>query len=289
MKHRIAIPILLVALVALVTLACGITVDLKTDVKTGPTQVAEISVPFLNPPSDTADVVLSFGAGTLNIDPSGGDALIKGSATFNVADFRPEVSIDGNEIKVEQGSLNLGGIPSFTDDLINDWVLSFGKAPMELEVNAGAYAGRFELGGLSIQRLEINDGAAEVQVTFSQPNPVEMSLFKYSTGASNIKLGGLANANTSQLIFRSGAGVYTLDFSGELTRDMTVTIESGVSSITIIVPSNTSTVLTTNGLLTVTAHDSWHQDDNIYTVTADGPTITIEVDMGAGNLILETR
>ena len=80
-----------------------------------------------------------------------------------------------------------------------------------------------------------------------------MSLFKYSTGASNITLEGLANANCSQFIFRSGAGAYTLDFSGELTRDMMVTIESGVSSITIIVPEGTSAVLTTNGLLSVTA------------------------------------
>jgi len=286
MNYRIAIPILLVALV---TLACGITVDLKTDVKTGPTQIEDIYVPFLNQPSDTADVAISFGAGTLKIDAGSENALITGNATFNVADFRPEVSIDGKDIRIEQGSLNLGGIPSFTEDLVNDWVLSIGKAPLELEINAGAYSGRYELGGLSIRRLEISDGAADAQVNFSEQNLVEMSLFKYSTGASSIKLTGLANANTSQLIFRSGAGSYTLDFSGLLTRDMTVTVESGVSSVTIIMPADTSAVLTSNGLLAVTAKGDWIQDDDTYTVAGSGPTITIEVDMGAGNLILETH
>lgn len=286
MNHKIVIPFLLIALV---TLACGITIDLDTDVKTGPTQVEPITVPFQDPRTDTAEVTISFGAGTLNINADGKDALIAGNATFNVEDFRPEVSIDGNEVRIEQGSLDLGGVPAFPDDLINDWVLSVGDAPLELEINAGAYKGHFELGGLSIRRLEINDGAAEAQVSFFQPNRVEMSLFKYSTGASSIKLSDLANANTSQLIFRSGAGSYTLDFSGELSRNMLVSIESGVSSITIIVPENTAAVLTTNGLLSVDASGSWEQDDNTYTVSASGPLITIEVDMGAGNLILETR
>jgi hypothetical protein len=286
MNHKIVLPFILIALV---TLACGITIDLETDVKTGPTQVEPINVPFLDPRTDTADVTVSFGAGTLNINADGKDALIAGNATFNVDDFLPEVSIDGNEVRIEQGSLDLGGVPAFPDDLINDWVLSIGDAPLELEINAGAYKGHYELGGLSIRRLEINDGAAEAQVSFLQPNQVEMSLFKYSTGASSIKLSELANANMSQFIFRSGAGSYTLDFSGELSRDMQVTIESGVSSITIIIPADTSAVLTTNGLLSVNASGSWEQNESTYTLSAGGPTITIEVDMGAGNLILETR
>jgi hypothetical protein len=286
MNHKIVLPFLLITLV---TLACGITIDLETDVKTGPTQVEQINVPFLSPATDTAEVTVSFGAGTLNINADGKDALITGSATFNVDDFQPEVSIDGDEVRIEQGSLDLGGVPAFPEDLINDWVLSIGDAPLELEVNAGAYKGNYDLGGLSIRRLTINDGAAEAQVSFSQSNLVEMSLFKYSTGASNIKLSGLANTNASQLIFRSGAGAYTLDFSGELSRDMQVSIESGVSSLTIIIPADTSVILTTNGLLSVSASGSWEQDDNTYTLSGSGPTITIEVDMGAGNLVLETR
>lgn len=286
MNHKIVLPFLLIALV---TLACGITIDLETDVKTGPTQVEQINVPFLSPATDTAEVTVSFGAGTLNINADGKDGLITGSATFNVEDFRPEVSIDGDEVRIEQGSLDLGGVPAFPDDLINDWVLSIGDAPLELEVNAGAYKGNYDLGGLSIRRLTINDGAAEAQVSFSQSNLVEMSLFKYSTGASNIKLSGLANTNASQLIFRSGAGAYTLDFSGELSRDMQVSIESGVSSLIIIIPADTSVILTTNGLLSVSASGSWEQEDNTYSLSGSGPTITIEVDMGAGNLVLETR
>ncbi len=287
MKLRILLPIMVVALV---TLACSINVNLfDTDVKTGPTQIETISVPNLDPIGDTANVTLSFGAGKLNLAPGAENALIAGTATFNVDDFRPEVTIDGDEIQVEQGNLDLNGVPSFSDDLVNEWDLAIGNAPMALTINAGAYSGEFELGGLSLRRLEINDGAAEVGVSFSVRNPVELSLFRYTTGASNITLEGLGNANCAQMLFRSGAGAYTLDFSGGLMRDMIVTVESGVSSITIIVPEGTSAVLTTNGLLSVNAGGDWDEDNNTYTLTGDGPVLTIEVDMGAGNLILESE
>lgn len=286
MNLKILIPLMLVALV---TLACGINVQLfDTDNKTGPTQIEQITVPNLDSPSDTADVDIAFGAGKLNIDAGASDALISGTATFNVEDFRPDISIEGDNIRLEQGSLNVNGIPSFSDDVINEWELSIGNAPIELKINSGAYSGVFDLGGLSIRRLEINDGAADVQVSFSEANPVEMSLFRYTTGASDIELEGLANANCAQFIFRSGAGAYKLDFSGDLARDMLVTIESGVSSVTIIVPEGTAAVLTSNGLLSVTTSGDWDADGNTYTVLGDGPTITIEVDMGAGSLILET-
>ena len=45
-----------------------------------------------------------------------------------------------------------------------------------------------------------------------------MSILRYETGASTVKLNGLANANFGTLIFSGGAGDYTLDFSGDLQR-----------------------------------------------------------------------
>jgi len=283
--------LLALLVVALVTMACGITIDLPfTQEKIGPTQIEDIHVPLLEPGSGSAEVTIAFGAGLLNIDSGANDALVSGTATFNVADIGPEITIEGEEVRLEQGNLDLTSIPTFSDGMVNTWDLEFADVPMELLINAGAYSGRLELGGLSLERLEINDGASDVRVEFSQANHTEMSLFRYTTGASNLTLEGLANANCSEFIFRSGAGSYTLDFSGELSRDMLVSIESGVSSVTIIMPEGTSAILNTSGgLLTVNSTGAWHQDGSRYTVSGDGYTITIDVDMGAGNLVLETR
>ena len=218
--------LLALLVVALVTLACGITVDLPfTQEKIGPTQIEDIHVPLLEPGSGTAEVTIAFGAGLLNIDSGADDALVSGTATFNVADIGPEITIEGEEVRLEQGNLDLTSIPTFSDGMVNTWDLEFADVPMELLINAGAYSGRLELGGLSLERLEINDGASDVRVEFSQANHTEMSLFRYTTGASNLTLEGMANANCSEFIFRSGAGSYTLDFSGELSRDMLVSIE----------------------------------------------------------------
>ena len=181
--------LLALLVVALVTLACGITVDLPfTQEKIGPTQIEDIHVPLLEPGSGTAEVTINFGAGLLNIDSGADDALVSGTATFNVADIGPEVTIAGEEVRLEQGNLDLTSIPTFSDGMVNTWDLEFADVPMELLINAGAYSGRLELGGLSLERLEINDGASDVRVEFSQANHTEMSLFRYTTGAEPARL-----------------------------------------------------------------------------------------------------
>ena len=108
MKLKILLPIIAVALV---TLACSINVDLfETDVKTGPTQIETISVPYLDSTASTANVTLAFGAGKLNLASGSDGALITGTATFNVDDFRPDVTIEGDDIRIEQCNLDLDRI-----------------------------------------------------------------------------------------------------------------------------------------------------------------------------------
>jgi hypothetical protein len=173
--------------------------------------------------------------------------------------------------------------------VVNDWNLSLANRPMTLVIRAGAYEGTYDFGGLSIHRLDVTDGAAKVNLNFSQPNQVEMTTFNYLTGASDVTLDGIGNANVSELTFRGGAGSYTLDFSGDLKRDMTVSIDAGVSTVTLIVPNGVSAVLTSDGnLITVNTSGDWEQDGNTYQHPGSGPTITFQTKMGAGTLRLET-
>ena len=285
-------PILLtVAALVIMTMACSISINGPvTQVKTGPTVTEEISVPFLEDTEELAHVSLMFGSGTLTLSPGAEDSMISGTATFNVEDFRPHVTTEGRRVRIEQGNLDISGIPDFRDDVINDWNLFLSTAPMELTIEAGAYNGNFELGGLALQSLEISDGAADVEVSFSEPNLVEMDLFTYNTGASTVSISGLANTNCSTFIFRSGAGSYTLDFSGELAQDMTVNLESGLSSLTIIMPEGTATeVRTEGGMLNVSTSGGWDRDGDDYVLSGDGYVITILVKMGAGSLTLTTE
>lgn len=279
--------LLFIAILALVGLACGLDINLPdTDIKTGPMETTIIAIPVPDTHEDI-DLTLAFGIGELTISPGAETDLVSGAATYNVVDFKPEVSTTGSTVRLEQGSLNLQGIPNFEDKIENKWNLSLGPAPMILKINAGAYSGQFELGGLSLKTLEINDGASDVNVEFSTPNLVEMDVFRYNTGASTLTIEGIANANVSTFLFRSGAGSYTLDFSGVMNRDMVANIESGVSSLVIIIPEGIPAQVTFEGAVSnVDTQGAWEESGGSYQQTGSGPKITLIVKIGAGSLEL---
>lgn len=281
---------LAILILALASLACSVNINLPDwQVVTGPTETENINVPLLPDTQAIPDVTLKFAAGTLNLQPGAEGALVTGTATYNVADLKPTVSTENGNILIETGNFDLKGLPKLNQDVINNWELKLGASPMRLVINAGAYQGDYELGGLSLERLQIEDGASQVDVSFSTPNLAQMSSLQYTTGASQVSLKGLANANTTDMTFRGGAGEYTLDFSGELRNNMDVNIESGVSSVTIIVPEGVNAqVISDSGFTTVSTSGSWKQNGNTYQLTGSGNTITINVKIGAGSLKLDT-
>jgi hypothetical protein len=283
---------ILVALfaLALVSMACGANINLPaTKLKTGPTQTAELLVP-MPAESSSAELTLEFAAGDINLSPGANGSLASGVATFNVADFAPRLEAAGASSTLRTGALEIEGIPQYSEDLINDWDLQLSDAPMSLYFNAGAYQGDFELGGLSLEKLAISDGGSDLTGRFSEPNQVEMSSFTYSTGASSSELYGLANANFERMEFNSGAGEYTFSFDGELQHDASVSIDSGVSTVTIIVPQGVDAQVTfEGGLSSVNADGGWAKDGEVYNHPGSGPALTITVKMGLGTLNLETE
>lgn len=288
MKNKSLLAVILV--MALVTLACGINIELPgSDVKTGPTETKDIHVEKFEDPDTVADVELSFGAGEIILNPGAQNALIEGTATYNVGDFEPEVNVFGNNIQISQGELEIRGIPDFDKRIVNEWDLQLGDAPMELKITAGAYQGNYDLGGLALHALEINDGAAQANLSFSEENLITMDSFRYTTGASDVRLTGLANANFEKMIFRGGAGSFRLDFSGNLQQDASVEIESGISSLTIIIPEGTNTEIRFEGGLTdINPQGEWRVSGNTYSLSGSGPKLDITVKMGAGSLELRS-
>jgi hypothetical protein len=266
---------------ALASLACGFNIDMPKMPTPGPEVIDEITVPI--PDTDEVSLRLSFGAGEMTLAP-GAKKLVEGTATYNYAAFKPEVNIDGGNAQIKMSEIK--SLPSF-ENLKNQWDLKLGETPMDLTIESGAYDGTFEFGGLALNNLGIKDGAANVELAFSDPNLVEMSTFKYETGASNVKMSGLANANFSIFDFSSGAGDYTLDFSGELQRDASIKISSGLSNIIVIVPEGVDAVVTVDsGASNVSAGPSWSQNGNVYKQKSEGPTLTFVIEIGAGNVTL---
>lgn len=270
-----------ILVLALASMACGFSFDLPEQVKAGPEVKETISV--TDPESDETRLLLSFGAGNLNLS-TGAKNLVDGTIVYNVEDLKPEIIEDGAQIEIKQG--NFQKLPPF-DGMKNEWDLQLGSSPMELEISAGAYEGAFDLGGLALTNLTINDGAADVSLSFSELNLAEMSEFNYSTGASDVRMEGLANANFERFIFNGGAGNYTLDFSGDLQRDATVSIDSGLSDLTLIIPQDVNVVITIDSALAdINVGDGWSQKGSVYSQAGEGPTLTIIVNMGGGEITI---
>ena len=280
---RKLLPVILV--LALASIACGFHVNIPINTITpGPMVTDQINLP--SPDStQVVDLSLAFGAGTLNLHPGEG-ALVSGTATYNIADFKPIVTSNGSTVRIEQGNWHLTGIPDLSN-IKNNWDLSLGNHPLDLRIDAGAYHAEYQFGGLALDNLTVKDGASDVKMDFASPNLTEMSLLSYETGASNVSLTGLGNANFSSLSFKSGAGNFTLDFTGTLKRDSSVNIETGVSNMTLVIPSGIPVQLNVDGGLSNVTYDSaWSKSGNLYTQKGSGPQLTIVVHIGAGNLTL---
>jgi len=269
------------AILTLASLACSININLPEAPTPGPEVTDEISVAI--PDSEETRLKISFGAGELRLSPGAEEALVTGTATYNHPNFKPEIVKNGGSIEIKQSDLKTLNVI----DLKNEWDLDLSNTPMDLEINAGAYKGTYEFGGLALTGLTIKDGASDVNLAFSEPNQTEMSVFRYETGASNVELSGLSNANFSTLIFNGGAGNYTLDFSGELVQDATARVETGFGDLNLVIPENMDARVTVEGAAINVHHGSkWSESNRTYRQDGAGPTLMIIVKMGAGNVTI---
>lgn len=268
---------------ALASLACTITIPTPKTVETVEPQTFTINEAA---PKDnqTTRVTINMGAGKLEMT-SGGKGLIEGTVRYNLPLWEPKVERSGDTLTLSQEVKLENQIP--TRNLINEWKLKLGNSPMDLTLNAGAYEGKLDLGGVPLTRLSISDGASSADVDFSKPNPEKMTLFIYKTGASTIKLTNLADANFSEMVFEGGAGTYTLDFGGTLKQDTRVKVSAGVSTLKIVVPADANCEVTlSGGLNSVDTTGEWSLSGKTYTSGGSGKKITISLDMGVGSLEL---
>ena len=272
---------------ALALTACDLHIGLPVTQPIGPTTTDEVNAPLPAVSAQHAVLTLEFGAGTLKLHSGASDSsLVSGTASYNISDFKPTVTVDAASVRIEQGNWHLSGIPDLSK-VKNEWDLALADVPLDLIIEGGAYHAEYNFGGLALTDLTVSDGAADVTARFSSPNLAQMSLLSYSTGASNVSLTGLGNANFASLEFNSGAGNYTLDFSGKLKRSGSVHIGTGVSNLTLVIPTAVPVQITVKGAASnVTSDSGGTRYGNVYTQAGSGPQLTFVIEIGAGNITL---
>ena len=187
-------------------------------------------------------VTIKFGAGKLDLI-SGQEDVFEGNFQYDKSILKPNVRY---EILEETGILTLS--QSIKKDLNlsfpykNSWNLKLPYGlPLQLYINTATYSGDIDLTNLQIEHLSLNSGVSQTNIVFNQPNLIDLKNINIKTGASTIKMLGLANANFNEINFTGGAGSYTFDFSGNLTKKSKVNIDAGAAKVILKIPSNMGT------------------------------------------------
>jgi len=255
-----------------------------------PTVTQEVVVDEALGSAAVTDIDIEMGAGKLLVEP-GATGLASGTIRYNMQSWEPQITRTDRSLTIKQGARkDVSGLQS---KLVNEWHLQLGRAPMRLKVSAGAYEGEYDLGGLTLQKLTLKDGAAQTRLLFDTPNPGQMESLEYETGASSVTLIGLANANFKTMTLKGKAGDYSLDFSGDLRTDATVKVEAAAGKVRLVVPAATAARVTVKGSLNkVSTEGVWTMQGDAYTTTAVGTTgqgktlrIAVEMDVGSVTLV----
>jgi len=119
------------------------------------------------------------------------------------------------------------------------WYLRYSPAiPISFDVELGVGNGDFDLTGLKVKDFNLSTGASDVTLAFDEPNKATIDNLNIESGVSKFNGRNLGNANFKRFRFQGGVGTYTLDFSGQLNREVDVDVEVGLGAVTIIVPEN---------------------------------------------------
>ena len=192
--------------------------------------------------AQSARAQLKMGAGELNLT-GGADQLMEGDFSYNVADWKPEVSYD---VSGDEGELVVGQGGSegsnLTGEARNEWEIRLNdELPTDLVVQMGAGESDLDLDSLVLTGLKLQMGAGKttVDLTGDYAKGFDASiqggvgeakvLLPSGVGVKAKAQGGLGKINAEGLN-RVGDS-YVNDAYGESDVNLNVNVQGGVGEI----------------------------------------------------------
>ncbi|HEY3121114.1 MAG TPA: hypothetical protein VGL15_10865 [Vicinamibacteria bacterium] len=252
----------------------------------GPTRTVTIDVPAAGGPAELWQVEMHPGGASVGID-STGEGVVQGTIAYNMDGLKPVVTVAERSVRIHQ---DFAGVQRRR--MRNEWRLRLGRGvPMSLKVYAGVSRNDWDLGGLSLRRLDWVQGIGRAAVTFSEPNPEPLERVTITGATAALTVRGLANANLDLARVYAGLGAITLVFDGRARRDAGVVVNGGVSSIAIGSGGNPVRVVLESEATTIDG-SAWSRSGNVYSSPecdgATGPKVTVRARLGLSALRLMT-
>jgi hypothetical protein len=248
----------------------------------------EIRVTF--PDATDRHLRITVGPGRLKIVPEIGGEWVSGTYRDPTGSIPARVEEEGGTVRISQTynrSLpRLRGVPAFDLHLGT-------QQPFALTLEGGASECTCDLGGLPLTRLDVRQGAAQVRLDFSAPNPQPMQRLSLQIGAAEVAVTNLANANAAEIAVDGGAAAFRLDFGGTLARDASVRITAGAASVELTLPAGTAAKVVPHAILGgVDAGDGFETREGGYLTKAAAagstPVVTVDANVTLGSLKLRT-
>lgn len=243
---------------------------------------------------DRLDVLVEYGAGELLIEPADAGMLYSSSLRFDARAFEPVQEYSDGMLRVGVERLHERIRTGMREGGRLDLALGSG-VPLDLDLNFGAVEATIELGGLRLRNVDISTGASDTRLRFSRPNPEPLDVLKIEAGAASFRAEGLGNANAATLDLDGGVGELDLDFAGEWRRNMSVTIDMGVGSLTLRIPRGIGVRISRDTFLMAFDADGmtrrgdayysadWDSADHRLTVDVSGALGSVDVRWTAAN------
>jgi hypothetical protein len=261
-KKRIVIATLLV-LIAVSVVATATACN--RGVRVGDVQTKSQTVELGD--ADSVNVAIQMGAGELDVS-GGASELLEATYTYNVEELNPQATFTGGRLEVKDSNVDEGIASLFDlDEYRNEWDLKLKEdVPMEMTVDLGAGRSNLVLGALALTGLNMDGGAGDVAL--------------HLNGSQSL----------SQLDLNMGAGVVTIDLTGEWQHDLDARIVGGLGDINLRLPGDVGVrIEVATGIGDVNA-SGLTRDGNTYTNDAYGVsdvTLRIDIDGGVGQINLD--
>lgn len=153
--------------------------------------------------------------------------------------------------------------------------------PIDLHLELGAAKALLDVGDLSLTALRVDAGASDTRIIFGAPNRVAMRELTINTGAANVELVSLANANAEAIEVKTAVGNVELDFGGRWTRDVAVSVDMAVGSLEVTVPRDVGVRVEVGRVLTRVSTPGF--------TARDGGLVSEEWDTAAHKLTLRVK
>jgi hypothetical protein len=197
---------------------------------------------------------LDFHGGNVTVSPATSDELFHVLMRYDAERFVPV-----QDYEPRTGILHLGLRPvgatgvrvTSRAQLAQSAEFSFARdVPLMLSANFGAAEATLDLGGLTLNELDVHASATRGQVDFDVPNRGTCRLASFSITAGQLEVRRLANAGCYQVRVEGAAGNAILGFDGVWRRDVTLVVDMSMGGLTLRLPRGTGVRLTTSRFLT---------------------------------------